>query len=77
LAIPDGYKLSKLPENLNVNEEDFSVLISFKQVGKEIVYKKQFVFKNAVLKTADMAKWNNFNKNLKTIYNQQIIFTKS
>ncbi|MDR6761035.1 transglutaminase-like putative cysteine protease [Flavobacterium sp. 2755] len=77
LAIPDGYKLSKLPENLNVNEEDFSILISFKQVGKEIVYKKQFVFKNAVVKTADMAKWNDFNKNLKTIYNQQIIFTKS
>ncbi|SEN49931.1 protein of unknown function [Flavobacterium sp. CF108] len=77
LAIPDGYKLSKLPENLNVNEEDFSVLISFKQVGKEIVYKKQFVFKNAVVKKADMVKWNDFNKNLKTIYNQQIIFTKS
>ncbi|WP_264552506.1 transglutaminase domain-containing protein [Flavobacterium sp. N2038] len=77
LEIPAGYKLSKLPENLNVNEEDFSILISFKQVGKDIVYKKQFVFKNAVLKTADMAKWNDFNKNLKTIYNQQIIFTKS
>lgn len=77
LSIPDGYKLSKLPENLNVNEEDYSVLISFKQVGKEIVYKKQFVFKNAVLKTSDMTKWNAFNKNLKTIYNQQIIFTKS
>ncbi|KOP40173.1 DUF3857 domain-containing protein [Flavobacterium sp. WLB] len=77
LAIPDGYKLSKLPESLNVNEEDFSVLISFKQVGKEIVYKKQFVFKNAVVKKTDMAKWNDFNKNLKTIYNQQIIFTKS
>ncbi|WP_291151611.1 transglutaminase-like domain-containing protein [Flavobacterium sp. UBA7680] len=77
LAIPDGYKLSKLPESLNVNEEDFSALISFKQVGKEIVYKKQFVFKNAVVKKTDMAKWNDFNKNLKTIYNQQIIFTKS
>ncbi len=77
LAIPDGYKLSKLPESLNVNEEDFSALISFKQVGKDIVYKKQFVFKNAVVKKTDMAKWNEFNKNLKTIYNQQIIFTKS
>lgn len=77
LEIPEGYKLSKLPENLNVNEEDFSILISFKQVGKEIVYKKQFVFKNAVVKTADMSKWNTFNKNLKTIYNQQIILTKS
>lgn len=77
LAIPDGYKLTKLPESLNVNEEDFSILISFKQVGKDIVYKKQFVFKNAVLKTADMTKWNDFNKNLTTIYNQQIIFTKS
>jgi transglutaminase-like putative cysteine protease len=77
LAIPNGYKLTKLPENLNVNEADFSILISFKQVGKDIIYKKQFLFKNAVVKANEMIKWNAFNKNLNTIYNQQIILSKS
>lgn len=77
LTIPDGYKLSKLPENLTVNEDDFNILISFKQVGKNIVYKKKFVFKNAIVKANEMTKWNTFNKNLNSIYNQQIILTKS
>jgi transglutaminase-like putative cysteine protease len=76
LAIPEGYKLSKLPENLTVKEEDFNVLISFKHVGKQIFYKKQFIFKNAIVKAAEMDKWNAFNKNLNTIYNQQIILSK-
>jgi hypothetical protein len=76
LVIPEGYKLSKLPENLTVKEEDFNVLISFKHVGKQIFYKKQFIFKNAIVKAAEMDKWNAFNKNLNTIYNQQIILSK-
>jgi transglutaminase-like putative cysteine protease len=76
LTIPAGYKLSKLPENLTVKEEDFNVLISFKQVGKEIFYKKQFIFKNAIVKAGEMDKWNALNKNLSTIYNQQIILSK-
>ncbi|KUJ63307.1 hypothetical protein AR687_03925 [Flavobacteriaceae bacterium CRH] len=77
LTIPEGYKLAKLPENLAVNEKDFNILISFKQVGNEIIYNKIFIFKNAVIKANEMTKWNEFNKNLNTIYNQQIIFSKS
>jgi hypothetical protein len=76
LEIPNGYKVTKLPESLSIDEKDFSVQIAFQQVGNAIVYKKTFNFKNAVIKTNDIAKWNVFNKNLNSLYNQQITLLK-
>ena len=43
---------------------------------KEINYKKLFNFKNGVIKMGDIIKWNEFVKNLNTLYNQQITLTK-
>ena len=74
--IPAGYKVTKLPENLSIEEKDFSVQITYQQIGNTIVYKKSFNFKNAVIKANDILKWNGFNKNLNTTYNQQIILVK-
>jgi transglutaminase-like putative cysteine protease len=76
LNIPNGYKVTKIPENLSINEKDFSVQITLEQVANAIVYKKVFNFKNAVIKAADIAKWNAFNKNLNLLYNQQITLVK-
>ncbi|RZJ67170.1 MAG: DUF3857 domain-containing protein [Flavobacterium sp.] len=77
LEIPTGYKVSKLPENLTVSAKDYSVLVSFTQTPTEITCKKTFVFKNGVIKAAEMSDWNTLLKNLNTIYNQQIVLTKS
>ncbi|REH00455.1 transglutaminase domain-containing protein [Flavobacterium aquicola] len=76
LEVPKGYKVTKLPENLSIQEKDFSVQITFQQIGNSIVYKKVFNFKNAVIKVSDITKWNNFNKKLNAIYNQQITLVK-
>ena len=76
LDVPKGYKVTKLPENLNIQEKDFSVQITFQQVENSIIYKKVFNFKNAVIKVNDFAKWNAFNKNLNALYNQQITLVK-
>lgn len=76
LQIPVGYKVSKLPENLSINEADFTVSIAYQQNEKEISYKKTFVFRNAVIKANEIAKWNAFNKKLNAVYNQQIILSK-
>lgn len=76
LNIPNGYKVTKIPENLSINEKDFSVQITLEQVANAIIYKKVFNFKNAVVKAADVAKWNAFNKNLNLLYNQQITLVK-
>lgn len=77
LEIPAGYKVTKLPENLNVSGKDYSVLITFSQTPKEITCHKTFVFKNGVIKATDVEQWNTTFKSLTAIYNQQIVLTKS
>lgn len=76
LEIPAGYKVSKLPENLTVSAKDYSVAVTFTQTPKEIICKKSFIFRNGVIKTAEFPAWNDFVKNLNSIYNQQIVFSK-
>jgi transglutaminase-like putative cysteine protease len=76
LAIPAGYKITKLPENLVINEPNFAVSVQFVQSSSELICKKNFVFKNGVIKANEMDKWNSFVKNLQATYNQQIILSK-
>lgn len=76
LEIPAGYKVSKTPDNILVNEPDFAISVFFSQTPKHIVCKKSFVFKTANIKAVDINKWNDFVKKLNTTYNQQIQFSK-
>lgn len=76
LAIPSGYKVAKMPEDLTVSEDNFSAKITFSKTDTEILYNKSFIFKNAVIKVNEMNKWNEFIKKLNELYNQQIVLTK-
>ncbi|WP_348796985.1 transglutaminase-like domain-containing protein [Flavobacterium adhaerens] len=75
-TIPNGYKVTKLPTNFVVTENDYTVSLTFEKTPKAILYKKQFIFKNAEIKTTEIAKWQTLNKNLNENYNQQITLTK-
>lgn len=76
LKIPEGYKATKIPSNLNIKENNFEVNITFENTGKEIIYKKTFLFKNGCIKANEIDKWNDFNKKLIENYNQQITLSK-
>jgi len=76
LAIPAGYKVTKLPTDLLVKEANYDIAITFQKNDKEIIYKKSFVFKNGEIKASEITKWNAFNKNLIANYNQQITLSK-
>ena len=76
LKIPDGYKVTKIPSNLVIKEPNFDINLSFENTGKEIVYKKTFLFKNGCIKANEIEKWNDFNKKLIENYNQQITLSK-
>lgn len=76
LQIPDGYKIAKIPENLTIKETDYEINITFVQNANEIIYKKTFDFKNAVIPFSGIEKWRGFIKNLNNIYNQQITLSK-
>ena len=76
LAIPSGYKVTKLPTDLIVKENNFDIALTYLTNDKEIIYKKTFIFKNGEIKASEMSKWNDFIKKLIANYNQQITLSK-
>lgn len=76
LKIPDGYKVSQIPENLLVKEKDYDIAITFEENQGEIIYKKTFNFNNGVIKSSEISQWNSVVKKLSGIYNKQIILSK-
>ena len=77
LEIPDGYKAGKLPESLAVNNDNFSIMVSYELKDNMILYKKHFIIKNGSIKAQDFNSWNESIKNLKKIYNEQITLTRT
>jgi transglutaminase-like putative cysteine protease len=76
LIIPDGYKVTRMPSNISIKENDFDINITFDKTEKEVIYKKSFVFKNGRIKASEMEKWNDFVKKMIENYNQQITISK-
>jgi len=76
LKIPPGYKVTKLPENIAVKEENYEIMLSYTLENNLIQYKKQFLFKNGTLKTTEFENWRALNKKIAESYNTSIILTK-
>jgi len=77
LQVPNGYAVSDLPENIAVSSDNYDLKLEFSKTNNAIIYKKQFVIKNAKIETSDFTEWNSFIAKLKASYNQQITLTKS
>jgi hypothetical protein len=75
--VPDGYKIKHLPDNLDKSHSDFSIKVSFIQKGNEVLYSKEIAINNAIIRKKDFILWNSYIKELKKIYNDQIIITKN
>ena len=74
--IPNGV-VSELPESFVVDNSDFKISISLKTEADYIVYKKQFEIKKATITIQDFEEWNMVIAKINSIYNEQIILTKS
>ncbi len=77
IVLPTGYKVEKLPENLTQKEEDYQVEVTFTQKGNELLYRKVFIFNNAILPKNRQEKWNTTHKKLVEFYNSSITLIKS
>ncbi len=77
LQIPAGYKVKELPDDVNFTNSHYKVNIAYTQSATEIKCKKTFIFNEGILKKSDFDAWNETNKNLKSIYNQPLVFIKS
>jgi len=76
LTIPSNYIITQIPENINIDSENYSLSVSFTKEKHTITYKKVFIIKNAKIETTDFEEWNQFISKLKNIYNEQIVLTK-
>lgn len=76
LNIPAGYKVTYIPENLEIKNDGYSFSIGYKKEGNTIVYKKQLVLLNDLLLKSDFASWNEDISKLRKTYMEQIVLTK-
>ena len=76
LAIPNGYKISVLPKNINYQDDNVSMQVNFQLKNNKLIYTKTFALKNAIIDKKDFEGWNTFIKKLKNTYKEQITLEK-
>jgi hypothetical protein len=76
-SVPDGYSVKHLPADMNKSTKDFSIKVSFMQKDKQVLYNKEISIDNGIIRKKDFKLWNSYIKELKKIYNDQIIISKN
>ncbi len=75
LAIPAGYHVSSLPNNLSVQTDNYLFNIQYSKQNDKVLYKKIIAFKNPHLTKAKFQQWNTDIAKLTETYNQQLVLT--
>ena len=76
LEIPSGYKVSKLPANFEINNEDYAISLKYEVKGNTIVYRKMFDIKKPILKSSKFEEWKKNHSQFTKNYSEQIVLTK-
>lgn len=77
LEIPEGFKVSKLPESLNLQTSDYTITLDYKVVNNTIIYNKKFDFKTGKISKLNLDKWIKHWESINQTYTEQIVLTKS
>jgi hypothetical protein len=75
--VPAGYRVTHVPNNLNMAHKDFSFNVTFKQVGNEVIYTNEVTVTDGLVKKSTFAEWNGSIDQLKEIYNDAVVITKT
>lgn len=76
LQIPEGYKVSKVPNNIAIKTDDYSITMNYEVKGTTLKYTKQFLFKNGIIKSAKFEEWKNHYAEIQKNYAEQVVLTK-
>ncbi len=76
LQIPDGYKVTKMPENISIITDDYSISMKYEVKGTTLEYTKQFQFKNGIIKSSKFNDWKNHYAAIQKNYSEQVVLTK-
>lgn len=76
LAIPAGYKMTSLPEDLHISTPNFKFDITYKATANKITYRKQIQINNTYLQKTAFGDWNKAVAALSKKYLEQITLTQ-
>lgn len=75
--VPAGYKVTHLPKGMSRVHDDFTFNINFKQTGTEVIYSNEITVTDGIVRKDNFDVWNGYILELKDIYNDQIVITKT
>lgn len=75
LTVPSGYKVSSLPGNLLIKNDNYEFSITYTQQPGKIIYNKSIILKNTLINKTAFKQWNDDVAKLTEAYNQQLVLT--
>ena len=76
LQIPNGYKVTKVPDNISISTDDYTVIMKYEVKENVLTYTKQFSFKNGIIKSSKFNDWKNHYAAIQKNYSEQVVLTK-
>ena len=76
LSVPQGYAVSSLPKNVTINDPEFSFNIQYSKTSDKVVYTKEVVVPEGIIKKKSFDRWNAAIRQLVEAYDSQIILKK-
>lgn len=77
LTIPEGYKVTYVPEPLSIRLAGYSFNLQYEIKGDQIVYEKTIDIENLILDPSQFESWNESIKKLNEYYNNPIILSNA
>jgi transglutaminase-like putative cysteine protease len=77
MTIPQGYKVTSIPETLRIEREGYTFYTEYKQQGNELIYRKVINVPSDYLKKEDFKQWNDDIAALRIAYMEQVTLTKN
>ncbi|HEX5154163.1 MAG TPA: transglutaminase domain-containing protein [Parafilimonas sp.] len=75
LTVPAGYKISSVPPDLSVKNNNYEFNITYTQQSNKIIYHKSIILKSTQIAKINFKQWNDDIAKLTEAYNQQIVLT--
>jgi len=75
LTIPSGYKISSVPPDLSVKNNNYDFSVTYTQQPGKIIYHKSIILKDPHIARVNFKQWNDDISKLTESYNQQLVLT--
>ena len=76
LTIPEGYQATYIPESIQIEEDQFSMLLQYEVNAQKVTYSKEITVHNAILSPEHFSKWNEAIDRISEFYRNPIILSK-